>query len=220
MRCTSCTAPVLPVVALDIDGTLGNWHRQWFSFSAAWTGRYEDLEHWLTYDGAEELSDFMELDKPRYRQIKLAFRQGGNKRWMEPYKDAAGFCAMVKTLGVELWITTTRPWMRLDNVDPDTREWLLRQGIKYDGLIYDEAKYERLAEIVGAERVVAVLDNEFEECEKARPLGLHPILRRTSFNRACVPPGAWLSAEAHSFGEAYQMIEQAVMAWRKEHDHG
>jgi hypothetical protein len=57
--------------------------------------------------------------------------------------------------------------MRLDNVDPDTREWLRRHKIPYDHLLYDEKKYRTLSAIVDADRVVAVLDDQYMECEMA-----------------------------------------------------
>ena len=138
MLCSDCSRPVRPVVALDIDGTLAQYHKQFVTFAATYLNRYDELVRWLTYDGSKEMSDFMELPKETYRQIKLAYRQGGNKRWMEPFKEAAGFVMLVRELDVELWITTTRPWQRLDNIDPDTQEWLRRNAILHHGLIYDE----------------------------------------------------------------------------------
>lgn len=215
--CTACSEPVTPVVVLDIDGTLGNWHQQWFSFAALWFGMEDQLPRWLTYDGAQEVNEFMGVTKDQYRSAKLAFRQGGFKRWMPVFKEAPGFVAMLREGGAEVWLATTRPWMRLDNTDPDTREWLMRQGILYDGLIYDENKFDELLKIVDRQRVVAVLDNEGEQYDRAARAGLLPILRRTSFNRGVDRPYV-----AQHFGEAFMMIDTALQAWRakqeKRHD--
>lgn len=201
---------MLPVTAVDIDGVLGNYHKQFLSFAAVYLDQLANLNYWLTYDGSVSLAEWMGIPKDLYRQVKLAYRQGGTKRWMEPWKDAAGFIYMIRELPTELWITTTRPYQRLDNVDPDTQEWLRRNHISYDGLIYDENKYERLVEIVGAERVVAVLEDEEEQFDAAERLGLSPTLRRTSFNRSVRKMNV-----AISFSEAYSIIEQAVTDWHK-----
>lgn len=215
--CTNCNIPVKPVVAIDIDGTLARYHESFITFTAAYLNQYEKLNHWLTYDGCVELSDFLGLPKYEYREIKLAFRQGGNKRWMEAFGGAETFMALVKDLGVELWVTTTRPWQRLDNVDPDTRHWLDRRGIAFDHLIYDENKYQMLLDMVGHGRVVAVLDDELEQYEIAESLGLFPILRRTCFNRGRGLRVQPRPRQAQNFPEAYALIQQAVTAWHKEH---
>lgn len=209
MRCTSCSHPVKPVVVVDIDGTLGNWHQQWFSFASLYFGLERMLPEWLTYDGTTELNVFMGLSKDHYRAAKLAFRQGGFKRWMPPFKEAAGFVQMLREGRLEVWLATTRPWQRLDNTDPDTQEWLMRNGVLFDGLVYDENKFDQLLQIVDRDRVVAVLDNEGEQYDRAARAGLLPILRRTSFNRGVERPYV-----ADHFGAAFMMIEQALEAWR------
>ena len=74
---------------------------------------------------------------------------------MPVYDDAVQFMQQLAAHGVEVWIATTRPWMRLDNIDPDTREWLARNEIPWDYMIYGEDKYEQLLERVDRERVLA-----------------------------------------------------------------
>lgn len=212
MLCSECGRGLRPVVSVDIDGVLGNYHKQFLSFSAIYLNQMANLPYWLTYDGSVPLADWMGIPKPLYRQVKLSYRQGGTKRWMEPFKDAPGFMMLLRDLDAEDWITTTRPYMRLDNIDPDTQEWLDRNYIKYDGLIYDEHKYERLVEIVGADRIVAVLEDQEDQYDNAERLGLHPILRRTSFNRSIRKPRI-----AENYSTAYSMIEQQVHMWYKEH---
>lgn len=164
MRCSDCSSEVKPIVALDIDGTLGEYHnhlllfmRRYFNrdLQGGWTGSPEDWEEYLG------------LTREEYREAKLAFRQGGMKRTMPLIPGAAQLVGEVHARGAELWITTTRPWMRLDSVDPDTRHWLERQGLKYDHLLYDEHKYAKLAEIVDPDRVVFILDDLAEMVEEA-----------------------------------------------------
>jgi hypothetical protein len=73
-------------------------------------------------------------------------------------------------MDAELWITTTRPYLSLDNIVPDTVEWLRRHEIVYDGMLFDELKYKQFAERVDPERVVLVLDDLREMCEAAEEL--------------------------------------------------
>jgi hypothetical protein len=123
-----------------------------------------------------EFEDYLGLTKIEYREAKLAYRQGGWKRWMPTFGDAAMLVKEVRNAGAEVWIATTRPWQRLDNIDPDTREWLRRTGIPYDGLLYGDDKYRQLSEAVGTDRIVGVVDDLAVQCEIADKLGL-PVIQ-------------------------------------------
>lgn len=169
MLCSNCGAVLKPVVALDIDGTLGDYHTHLLDFMRDYFGR--EFSH--RWDGEGNWEDFLGLNREQYRDAKLAFRQGGLKRTMPVFGGAVALTHALHQAGAEVWITTTRPWMRLDSVDPDTREWLNRNGFYYDHLLYDEHKYEILAERVNPYRVVSVLDDLLEQCEEASKV-FHP----------------------------------------------
>ena len=165
MRCSECSHQITPVVAIDIDGTLGDYHGHFLRFMdgyfgyrlpRGWTGRPHDWEKWLGISHRD------------YREAKLAFRQGGLKRTMPVFEGAQQMVYDVWSAGAEVWITTTRPYNRLDSVDPDTQEWLRRNEIPYDRLLYDDHKYLRLAELVDKGRVIAVVDDLPPQLEEAR----------------------------------------------------
>jgi hypothetical protein len=83
-----------------------------------------------------------------------------------------------------VWICTTRPYLRLDNIDPDTREWLRRNKIQHDAVLWGSNKYRELVRIAGRERVVAVLDDLPEMAEQAASVGIAPVyLRDQPYNR-------------------------------------
>lgn len=164
MKCTECNTVIRPVVAVDIDGTLGMYHEHFTVFASDYAGVHLPTG----YNGGEEFSDYLGMSKQLYREAKLAYRQGGMKRTMPTYGGARGFMIQLNRLGCEVWIATTRPWMRLDNIDPDTREWLQRNTITYDYMLYGEDKYEVLKDRVGESRVLAVVDDLREQCEKAK----------------------------------------------------
>lgn len=209
MRCTDCNRLVKPVVAFDIDGTIGMYHDHFLDFAENYFGRR--FHH--MYDGRVDLAEWMDITKNEYRKCKLAYRQGGLKRTMPVYPDAKiipNALSGLRERGAEVWITTTRPYQRLDNVDPDTQEWLRRNGFQYDGLIYDEDKYARLDEIVGGDRVVAVLEDLPECYERAHKLGMNPILMRRTHNSYWTPPDV-----AYTTAQALVMIEDRVKGWEK-----
>jgi hypothetical protein len=163
MKCSECNYILRPVVSVDIDGTMGNYHDHFRVFAEQYLGQMLPWD----YRGGKEFSDYLFLDKEVYRQIKLAYRQGGMKRSMDVYHGATNFMKWLYNQDVEIWISTTRPWMRLDNIDPDTRHWLERNDIKWDYMIYGDDKYKQLLDRVENPRIVAVVDDLFEECERA-----------------------------------------------------
>ncbi len=122
------------------------------------------------------------VSKTTYRQVKLAFRQSGLKRAMPAFTGASELTRTLRRRGAEVWICTTRPYLRLDNIDPDTRHWLRRNRIQYDGVLFGERKYRDLVKIVGRERVVGILDDLPEMMEQADKVGVLPFLRHQPWN--------------------------------------
>lgn len=210
MRCSDCSRPVKPIVAVDIDGTLGDYHNHFLDFMMGYFGRQlprgwrGDPPDWESY---------LRLTQKEYREAKLAFRQGGMKRTMPVYESAMDFMDALVAEDVEIWITTTRPYLRLDSVDPDTQEWLRRNAIPYHHLLYDEHKYARLRELVDPDRVLAIVDDLYEQIQEAAltfPLDV-PLQVKRQHNIA------------HRFGKALNLpdithiIVNRVKEWNARH---
>ncbi len=216
MQCTSCGDPVKPVVAIDIDGTLGDYHGHLTEFMIGYTG----VVPFQPYDGHESMKRWactsFGMDERTWRDAKLAYRQGAQKRTMPLVDGAHRLCEAVRVAGAELWLTTTRPYLRLDNVDPDTREWLARNGITYDYLMYDEEKYRVLGERVEHSRVVAVVDDLAEMCQQAydvfgNDIAIHV---RSEYNE--LTPTPLEVGQATNLEAAELEIVARIIQWRKE----
>lgn len=166
-----------PVVAIDIDGTLGDYHSHFLWFAEHWLG--------ITMPSASDvnpgmrLSEFMGVPHHVYRECKLAYRQGGLKRFMPVYPEAPGLMRSIRAAGAEAWICTSRPYLRLDNIDPDTREWLSRNNIEYDAVIFEGInegdKYRELTRQVDPSRIVAAADDLPEQLDLAYAVGIERV---------------------------------------------
>ncbi len=215
-----------PVVALDLDGTLGDYHANFLEFAC----RYFDNADFRNLIGVDNpglpLWQFMGIPHREYRDAKLAYRQGGWKRWMPAYPMAAQLTSEIRLAGAEVWLCTTRPYLRLDNVDPDTREWLRRNRIQYDALLFDPAheedgtKYDELKRQAG-ERVCAILDDlpeMIEAADRAFPYTqVRPIIRDQPYNRHMEPPQG--IQRAGDLTEAWHLIKADIAVWKDLH-HG
>lgn len=210
MKCTECSKVVKPVVVLDIDGTLGEYHGHYHRFAEGYLGR----ELRPGYDGSCELHEWYGISLELYRTIKLAYRQGGMKRTMPVYEGASDLTLGLRDRGVEIWMATTRPFQRLDNIDPDTRWWLDRNGIVYDGLVYGDDKYHRVLDNVGLDRVVAVLDDLPENVRGAEALGLPAYLRTNAHNRSA--EGLLRVSDCADFA---LLCVPRLARWKEEHAH-
>ena len=204
-----------PVVAVDIDGTLADWHTKFLNFADEWLCRDGIGKEWWDYRGGP-LYQHMGISLETYRAIKLAFRQSGLKRSMVEYAGTRTFVDMIVEAGAELWICTTRPYLRLDNIDPDTRFWLERHCISYDGVLFGDSKYRDLAELVGSARVVGVLDDLLEEVVQADTAGLpaYQIERRHNALERVSRPGMTVA----SLVDAAELFTKLIQDWMVEHN--
>lgn len=210
-----------PVVAVDIDGTLGDYHRNFIEFARRY---FNDTEsNWMRPNPGMPLWEHMGISQRDYRDAKLAYRQGGWKRWMPCYDLAPQMTNFIRNQGAEVWLCTTRPYLRLDNVDPDTREWLRRNKIQYDALLFDPAheedgtKYDELARQAG-DRVASIVDDLPEMITAAQAafantragrLWLSPILREQPYNGTF----KW-DRRATDLREVLDMVLSDIGVWR------
>ena len=206
--------PDSPVIALDIDGTSGDYHGHFTRFAEQWTGKAMPDPH--AYTGGVPFHKHLGISRSTYNQIKLAYRQGGLKRSMPPYHRIGEFSREVRRRGVQVWICTTRPYLNLSNIDPDTRHWLTkRAGIQYDGLLYGTHKYRDLAKAVGIERVVLVYDDLPKMIGQAMDLGLPACIRTQPYNAEWSRSGNLRSA--NSVDAMWTAFRAAHDEWRSNH---
>jgi 5' nucleotidase, deoxy (Pyrimidine), cytosolic type C protein (NT5C) len=169
-----------PVVALDLDGTLADYHSHFLWFAELWYGReFPDSEQ---INMGLPLHKFMGTSKAKYRQCKLAYRQGGIKRFMPIYPGAAKLSRELRNEGAQVWICTTRPYLHLSNIEPDTREWLRRNKVQYDGVLYGDHKYHDLVKQIEPSRIVMVLEDLPKLVTQALNLGLPVVVRSQPYN--------------------------------------
>jgi hypothetical protein len=210
-----------PVVALDIDGTLGNYHAHFLWFAERWLGMPMPSEYDI--NPGRRLHEFMNVPHHIYRECKLAYRQGGLKRFMPVYPYASELTYHIRDMGAEIWICTTRPYLRLDNIDPDTREWLSRNHIQYDAVIFEGVpfgdeppvtKYADLVRQVGTDRIVAAVDDLPIQTADAIDNGIKKVyLRSQPYNQT---PDV-LGERVETLGVLWLRLRKDITEWQANH---
>jgi hypothetical protein len=172
-----------PIVALDVDGTIGVYHHHFHQFAEQWTGK----KLRSGYDGSMPFYKWLGLSKATYRECKFAYRRGGLKRSMPHYTGSREFSVAVRKAGARIIICTTRPFRSLDNIEPDTVHNLKRHGVQFDYIISGERKYHDLLKIPGVRRdqVVMVLEDQDDMLAQALRLRLPAVRIRHAHNDVC-----------------------------------
>lgn len=198
--------PSAPLVALDLDGTLGDYHRHFERFAQMWTGREIVWDPEIVGPFYKQLG----MSKAVYRQCKLAYRMGGMKRSIPVFDGAAEMVRAIRGAGVGVAACTTRPYLAMSTIDLDTQHWLRRNGIKVDHILYGEHKYRDLVKSVGRDRVVCALDDDLSQLGVALKLGITPILRRNEANKGYEQElGRWFASDlAQAQDIILHLIEQ------------
>lgn len=204
-----------PVVALDIDGTMGRYHEHFWRMACEYTGRV--LPDPVDYKGDESFAKFLGLSKATYRRIKLAYRQGGWKRSMPAYEGVSDMSRMLRKRGAVVAICTTRPFLQLEVVDPDTRHWLKRQGVQYDTLISGEHKYRDLVRTFGRDRIVAVYEDLPEQALVCQDLGIPLFLRDQPYNQSIEGMKPWYGKRVFDAHEFRLEASLNIRKWKEEH---
>lgn len=168
----------IPVVSLDVDGTIADYHGHFLRFAEGYFGRsFPSVD---AINPGLRLHEFMGIEHADYQRCKLAYRQGGMKRTMpalEGIGDVVRQCRI--DWGAEVWICTTRPFNSLSSIEEDTMEFLRRAGVGYDAIIIDpigtKDKYQELWRQAGS-RVCAVVEDLPAQAWRAANYGFSPIL--------------------------------------------
>ena len=161
-----------PIIGLDCDGTLGDYHGHFFSFARQYLGKHIPL----SCTGGHAMNVHCQVSKKVYRETKLRYRNSGLKRAMPVFEGAVELVKELRQRGAEVIICTTRPFNRFDGIEDDTKAWLRRNKIPYDGIIAGEHKYRELVRRVGRERVVGVVDDLPEMLDQAQSLSLNAYM--------------------------------------------
>jgi hypothetical protein len=167
-----------PIIGLDVDGTFARYHEHFERFFREWSGKETPG---TGYAGGQSFASYLGTSKATYRQAKLAYRLGGWKRSMPVYDGAADMVRAWRSLGAEVAICTTRPFLSLEAVEKDTHHFLRRNGIQHDYVIHGERKYLDLARF-GTDRIAFVADDLPEMVRQADSAGLISVIRTQPYN--------------------------------------
>lgn len=166
------------VIVSDLDGT-GADYRAGFE---AWWGRTDEVKT-LAVD-LDNRVPYMD-----YTASKDDFERTGGYANLPAYADWVSLIRGERNLGTGLLITTARPAHELKRIWGDTMQWLKRQNIEPDSIVF--GRDERILELVNLGKranMVVLLEDDATLALRAAHSGIHVMLRTQPYNLAVEHP--------------------------------
>lgn len=170
------------IVGVDIDGVLADYPRSFVEFINKELGTDFDPDKITNYNIYEELGLSTELGM----ELKDKYRQSGQKRFIPVIDGAKEMLHGLRDLGYKIVLLTARPYKKYNRIFPDTMEWLEKNGLVYDAIIFDENKEERLLKEFGANRVDFFIDDVAGNANSISNLGVKCFLVDRPYNQDAV----------------------------------
>lgn len=122
------------VCAIDLDGVLIDWPGCFINF----TNKKLNKKFKNLYDMKKGLSN------KKYLLMKHEYRISGIKQKVPCTNGAKEFVDSLKRLGYSIIILTARPYKQYFRIFADTKICLDKHGIKYDAILFDDAKHVKI----------------------------------------------------------------------------
>ncbi|MDI6840462.1 MAG: dUTP diphosphatase [bacterium] len=166
------------VVGVDIDGVLADYPRSFVDFINKELGTNYTMDKVTSYD----IYDCLGIPTEIGMRIKDRYRQTGQKRFIPVIPGAVEFLQELRNLGYKIMLLTARPYPQYKRIFADTMEWLQKNGLVFDSIIFDKKKEERLVKEFGANKIEFFVDDVASNANTIARLGVPCYLVTRPYN--------------------------------------
>ncbi|HKL23422.1 MAG TPA: dUTP diphosphatase [Candidatus Nanoarchaeia archaeon] len=146
------------VVGVDIDGVLAAYPEHFLDFVNRKMGTDYSVESLTNYDIYEAL----DLPENVTKELKDKFRQSGEKRFIPITEGAREFLKKLRKNGYQIVLLSARPYKKYRRIFADTKEWLEKNNLVHDAILWDEDKCARLIREFGTDKVKFFVEDNLE----------------------------------------------------------
>lgn len=175
-RRLAAISPMDPVVAVDLDGVLNDY---------PWTFcRYATNELRGARGESEPASIAeirVELGPRGYLEMKDRYRESGEKRFERVREGAKALLDGLRASGFTVVLLSKRPYWRFSRIYADTLEWLERNDLRVDAVLFHPEKHRKILEDFPG--VVAVVEDDPAVAREIVTVGKPVILVEGELNR-------------------------------------
>ena len=166
------------VVAVDIDGVLADYPRSFLEFINQELGTAYTIDQVTSYD----IYSCLGIPPEVGLSIKNKYRETGQKRFIPVLPGAREFLQRLKAAGYTIVLITARPYEQYSRIYADTLEWLARNDLPYDYLVFHEKKEEYLIDMVGKDAIRFFVDDVAGNANSVSKLGIPCYLITRPYN--------------------------------------
>lgn len=138
------------VVGVDIDGVLADYPDCFIDYVNDKVGtdfKAEDLDQYNLYEAITDIPTEV------MKGLKHEFRKSGELKKVGVLPGAKEFLQSLKNKGYKIVLLSARPYKEYRRIFADTKEWLDKNGLVYDAILWDEDKLNRLIREFGENNV-------------------------------------------------------------------
>ncbi|RKY33144.1 MAG: hypothetical protein DRP74_00395 [Candidatus Omnitrophota bacterium] len=166
------------IVAVDIDGVLYDYPKEFFKFIQDKTGIKIEREI-KNYDLYVELSK--EFSIPVLSRLKDEYRQSGYLKKGLPIDGSREFLKSLKQMGFGITLMTAREYKKYKRIYGDTLEWLRENDMMFDGIVWSEKKEEAVYR--SFPNLAFAVEDNLDNANKIAMLGIKVFLLDKSYNK-------------------------------------
>lgn len=166
------------VVGVDIDGVLADYPKSFLDFINEELGTNYTMDMVDSYD----IPRCLGMTTEQGVRLKDKYRQSGYKRFIPVCEGAREMLQWMRGQGYKIMLLTARPYEEYKRIFADTLEWLERNNLPYDSIIFDERKEERLLREFGKDRIEFFIDDVAGNTNTISRLGVPCYLITRPYN--------------------------------------
>lgn len=167
------------IVGVDIDGVLAQYPKNFVDFINDQLGTDHDVSEVTSYDIYDDLGIPLELGL----KLKDEYRQTGQKRFIPVHEGAEEFLRSLHEAGYKVVLLTARPYEKYKRIVADTMEWLDKNNLYYDALVFGENKHEILLDKYDPDQIEFFVDDVLGNAEDISRLGVKCYLMDAPYNQ-------------------------------------
>jgi|TARA_Y100000310_G_scaffold273645_1_gene289201 hypothetical protein len=154
------------IVFVDIDGVLATWPETYIQFVNNKLG--------TNYETFFEVEN--SLEKKLAYSIKNDYRLSGVKSNMGMLENAAELLDSLKNSGYYIVLLTARLYKKIFRIYSDTLEWLNKNNLYFDAIIWKEEKEKYIIEHFNSNNVMFCIDDNINNVNKLYEKGFDVFL--------------------------------------------
>lgn len=173
------------VAGVDIDGVLAQYPEGFLDFVNGKLGTNYTAEGLKEYN----LYEAFDIPVPIMEQLKDEFRSTGRKRHLPVIPGAKEFLETLRAKGYQIVLLSARPYKQYKRIFADTQEWLKKNQLPYDAILWDENKCVKLLREFGQDTVSFFVEDHLGQANDVARLGCKVYLLEKSYNQGATRGG-------------------------------